>query len=327
MVALGSIDLLQDLEPSVDDFQNAVIAGLSQHPKVLPCKFFYDRDGSHLFDRICELPEYYPTRTECRILEQRAGAIARLLGPHVRLVEFGSGAGIKIRLLLRALAQPAGYIPVDISRGHLLTAASSLAAEFPNLRVAPVCADYTKPFALPVIRGRISRKTAGFFPGSTIGNFTAAEATSFLNLTRRLFGPSSMMIIGVDIPKDERLLHAAYNDAAGVTAAFNLNLLCRINRELHGTFDLAAFVHDARWNEASSRVEMYLVSTRKQTVTVAGRSFAFDIGETIHTENSHKYSIDSFRALAREAGYVPLEAWTDEQQLFSVHVLAADRSF
>jgi dimethylhistidine N-methyltransferase len=323
MAALGSIELLQDLEPSLDDFQHAVIAGLSQYPKTLPCKFFYDRDGSRLFDEICELPEYYPTRTECRILEQRAGTIARLLGPRVRLVEFGSGAGIKVRLLLRALAQPAGYIPVDISRGHLLMAASALAADFPNLRIAPVCADYTKPFALPAIRGRMSRKTAGFFPGSTIGNFTATEAMNFLRLTRRLLGPSSVMIIGVDIPKDERLLHAAYNDAAGVTAAFNLNLLRRINRELHGTFDLAAFVHDARWNDALSRVEMYLVSTRKQTVDIAGHSFAFDAGETIHTENSHKYGLDRFRALARQAGYVPLEAWIDEQSLFSVHVLGA----
>jgi dimethylhistidine N-methyltransferase len=323
MSALGSIERLQDLEPSLDEFRSAVIAGLSQPQKTLPCKFFYDREGSRLFDEICEQPEYYPTRTECLILERYAGDIARLLGPRVRLVEFGSGAGIKIRLLLGALVQPAAYVPVDISRQQLLAAASDLAADFPNLRIAPVCADYTKPFALPAIRGRLSRKTAGFFPGSTIGNFAPGEAIAFLALTRRLLGQSSLMIVGVDVPKDERLLHAAYNDGAGITAAFNLNLLHRINRELVGNFDVANFIHHARWDDALSRVEMHLVSTCAQAVNIAGHSFAFAAGETIHTENSHKYSLDRFRALARDAGYMSLEAWTDEQSLFSVHVLQA----
>jgi dimethylhistidine N-methyltransferase len=320
---LSSVERLQDLEPSLDEFKVAVIAGLSQRQKTLPCKFFYDRKGSQLFDQICELPEYYPTRTECKILEQRAAEIARLVGPRARLVEFGSGAGIKVRLLLAALEQPAGYIPVDISRGHLLAAASSLAADFPNLRIAPVCADYTEPFTLPVIRARVSRRTAGFFPGSTIGNFTAEEAVSFLTLTRRLLGPGSVMIIGVDVPKDERVLRAAYNDSLGVTAAFNLNLLHRINRELGGDFDVASFVHDARWNKRLERIEMHLVSARRQIVDVAGRSFVFEADETIHTENSHKYSIDRFSGLARAAGYVPIEAWTDERQRFSVHVVRA----
>jgi dimethylhistidine N-methyltransferase len=321
--ALGSLERLHDLEPSVDEFRTAVIAGLSQPRKTLPCKFFYDEEGSRLFGAICDLPEYYPTRTECRILEQRASAIARHVGSRARLVEFGSGAGIKIRLLLSALNQPTAYVPVDISRQQLLSATSDLAADFPNLRIAPVCADYTQPFALPAIRGRISRKTAGFFPGSTIGNFTPEEATRFLQLTHRLLGPSSMMIVGVDIPKDERVLHAAYNDSAGVTAAFNLNLLHRINRELNATFDIEHFVHDARWNEAHSRVEMHLVSTRKQTVEISGRRFTFAEGETIHTENSHKYSLDHFRSLASAAGYTPIEAWRDEQELFSVHMLRA----
>jgi dimethylhistidine N-methyltransferase len=323
MAALGSIERLQDLEPSLDEFRTAVIAGLSQRQKTLPCKFFYDSEGSSLFDQICKLPEYYPTRTECSILEERAPDIARLVGPRARLVEFGSGAGIKIRLLLRALNDPAAYVPVDISRGQLLSAAMGLAADFPSLRVAPVCADYTKPFALPVVRGRISRRTAGFFPGSTIGNFTANEATSFLTLTRRLLGPGSIMIVGVDVPKDERVLHAAYNDGVGTTAAFNLNLLHRINRELGGTFDVSSFAHDARWNETLSRVEMHLVSARAQTVQIAGRSFDFAAGETIHTENSHKYSLDHFRDLAQQAGYAPLVAWTDDRRLFSVHVLRA----
>jgi len=323
MAALGSLERLQDLAPSVDEFRAAVIAGLSRPQKTLPCKFFYDGDGSRLFDQICELPEYYPTRTELLILEQQAGAIARLLGSRVRLVEFGSGAGIKIRLLLRALNQPAAYVPVDISRAQLLAAASGLAADFPSLRVAPICADYTKPFALPAIRGRLSHKTAGFFPGSTIGNFTASEATGFLALTRRLLGPASLMVVGVDVPKDEAKLHAAYNDSAGITAAFNLNLLHRINRELAGNFDTAGFVHEARWNAALSRVEMHLVSTRAQSVEIAGNVFAFAAGETIHTENSHKYSLAHFRQLAHDAGYVPIEAWTDAQGLFSVHVLRA----
>lgn len=321
MAALGSIERLQDLEPSLDEFRSAVIAGLSRPQKTLPCKFFYDQEGSRLFDEICEQPEYYPTRTECLILERYAGDIAQLLGPRVRLVEFGSGAGIKIRLLLRALEEPAAYVPVDISRGQLLAAASDLAADFPGVRVAPVCADYTKPFALPAIRDRRLRKTVGFFPGSTIGNFAAAEAIGFLTLTRRLLGPASLMIVGVDVPKDERMLHAAYNDGAGITAAFNLNLLQRINRELSGNFDVSSFVHDARWNHALSRVEMHLVSTRSQTVNIAGHTFGFTAGESIHTENSYKYSLGRFRVLARDAGYAPLEAWIDEQGLFSVHVL------
>jgi dimethylhistidine N-methyltransferase len=323
MVALGRIERLQDLEPSLDEFRSAVLAGLSRPQKTLPCKFFYDREGSRLFDEICGLPEYYPTRTECLILERYAGDIAQLLGPRVRLVEFGSGAGIKIRLLLRALDEPAAYVPVDISRQQLLAAASDLAADFPGVRVAPVCADYTKPFALPAIRDGRLRKTAGFFPGSTIGNFAAAEAIGFLTLARRLLGPASLMIVGVDVPKDERMLHAAYNDGAGVTAAFNLNLLQRINRELAGDFDVSSFVHDARWNDALSRVEMHLVSTRSQAVNIAGQTFAFGADESIHTENSYKYSLDRFRVLARDAGYAPLEAWTDEQRLFSVHVLRA----
>jgi dimethylhistidine N-methyltransferase len=323
MGALGRIERLRDLQPSLDEFRSAVMAGLSRPQKTLPCKFFYDREGSRLFDEICDLPEYYPTRTECLILERYAEDMAQLLGPRVRLVEFGSGAGIKIRLLLRALEEPAAYVPVDISREQLLAAASDLAANFPSVRVAPVCADYTKPFALPAIRDRRLRKTAGFFPGSTIGNFAAAEAIGFLTLTRRLLGPASLMIVGVDVPKDERMLHAAYNDGAGITAAFNLNLLERINRELAGNFDVSSFVHDARWNQALSRVEMHLISARPQSVNIAGHSFAFAAGETIHTENSYKYSLDRFRILARDAGYTPLEAWTDEQSLFSVHVLRA----
>ncbi len=311
---------LHDLEPTVTEFRQAVLHGLGGTPKTLPSKFFYDAEGSRLFDRICELPEYYPTRTECALLAARAGEIAALVGPQAGLIEFGSGAGVKIRLLLTALRFPAVYVPVDISREHLLAAASSLAADFPGLRVMPVCADYTNRFALPRLPGTPHR-LAGFFPGSTIGNFTPAEARGFLQGAGRLLGPGSMMIVGVDLPKVRALLEAAYDDAAGVTAAFNKNLLTRINRELDGDFDLTTFAHEARWNAEESRVEMHLVSRVAQVVQVAGQPIGFAKGETIHTENSYKYSPSSFAQLARSAGYTPIAAWTDPAGLFSIQVL------
>lgn len=314
---------LHDLEPSVEEFRLSVIAGLSARRKTLPCKFFYDAKGSHLFDRICELPEYYPTRTEFRILRDHAGEIAEMIGPDARLVEFGSGAGTKIRLLLRNMRRPAAYVPVDISRTHLVTAATNLAKDFPHLRIAPVCADYTAPFALPAISGVTPRVNAGFFPGSTIGNFTLAEAIGFLDRSRRLLGPDSWMIVGVDLVKDARLLQAAYDDAAGVTAEFNLNLLHRINRELGGTFDIAGFAHRAVWNAEQSRIEIYLVSLKHQIARIGAHIFTFETGETIHTENSHKYSLEMFRSLAKSAGYRAINAWTDERALFSVHMLKA----
>ena len=317
----SSLQHLQDLAPSTEEFRNAVLASLGAPRKWLPCKFFYDEAGSHLFDRICELAEYYPTRTECGILRDRAGEIAALIGPEAGLVEFGSGAGIKIRLLLESLDRPLCYVPVDISREHLLHAASELAADFPHLRIAPVCADYTKRFALPALPGLRPRTLCGFFPGSTIGNFTPTEATAFLTRARRLLGTGRLMLVGVDLRKDEAILHAAYNDSAGVTSAFNLNLLVRINRELGGDFDLAQFAHEARWNARLGRIEMHLLSRAAQTVTIAGQRFGFAEGETIHTENSYKYSVPQFQALAAEAGYRPVAVWTDAAQLFSVHLL------
>ncbi|MEQ8267348.1 MAG: L-histidine N(alpha)-methyltransferase [Parvibaculum sp.] len=317
------LEELQDLEPSVEEFRASVVDGLSSPRKTLPCKFFYDRRGSQIFDAICDLPEYYPTRTERLILERHARDIAALVGPDARLVEFGSGAGTKIRLLLKALDRPAAYLPVDISRGHLVAAAADLAETFPDLRIAPVCADYTEPFALPELSGIVYEATAGFFPGSTIGNFTRAEAVGFLAGTRDLLGSGAVMIVGVDLVKDTGVLRAAYDDAAGVTAAFNLNLLRRINRELNGTFELRNFHHEARWNDELERIEMHLVSRRDQEVAVGARRFAFARGETIHTESSHKYRLEGFGELAREAGYEPLEVWTDDRQLFSVHALRA----
>jgi dimethylhistidine N-methyltransferase len=317
------LEALQDLEPSVEEFRTEVVQGLSNSQKTLPCKFLYDRRGSEIFDRICDLPEYYPTRTELHILQRHAGDIAASLGPEVRLVEFGSGAGTKIRLLLTALDRPAAYLPVDISREHLIAANADLARSFHDLSIAPVCADYTEPFALPELAGIRYRTTAGFFPGSTIGNFTRAEAIGFLSSARRLLGAGAVMIVGVDLVKDIDVLQAAYDDEAGVTAEFNLNLLRRINRELAGTFDLSHFRHEARWNAELERIEMHLVSLRDQEVTVGTRRFRFRDGETIHTENSHKYRLDGFRELARQAGYEPIEVWTDEKKFFSVHALRA----
>jgi dimethylhistidine N-methyltransferase len=319
----NALQRLRNLEPSTEEFRDAVLAGLGQAQKSLPCKFFYDAEGSRLFDRICDLPEYYPTRTELKLLADRAGEIAGLIGPRARLVEFGSGAGIKIRLLLNALDRPAAYVPVDISRDHLTMAAEDLARDFPALQIAPICADYTKPFALPALSGLRPDVTVGFFPGSTIGNFTPEEARGFLSRARKLLGPGSAMLVGVDLRKDAGILVPAYDDAAGVTAAFNLNLLVRINRELDGTFDLDQFAHEARWNEPLGRIEMHLVSRTDQEVRIGRDRFAFRAGETIHTENSHKYALDEFRALASEAGYKPRAAWTDAAGLFSVHMLDA----
>ncbi len=317
----NSLQRLHDLEPTTDDFRDSVLRGLRGMPKALPSKFFYDAEGSRLFDQICDLPEYYATRTETALLAERAGDIAELVGPQVGLIEFGSGAGVKIRLLLAALSDPASYVPVDISRDHLMQATSSLAQDFPRLRIGPVCADYTQPFALPHLPGTRPLRNVGFFPGSTIGNFTPEEATEFLRRAARLLGRGSMMIIGVDLPKDPAILHAAYDDAAGVTAAFNLNLLHRINRELDADFDLTAFRHEARWNAAESRVEMHLVSRTRQTVALGPNRFEFAPGESIHTENSYKYGIETFSRLARAAGYATMVAWTDAAALFSIHVL------
>lgn len=308
---------LRDLEPTTAEFAAAVEQGLSSTPKRLPCEFFYDRAGSLLFDQICVLPEYYPTRTEIGILERHSVEIGALVGPESRVVEFGSGAGIKIRLLLRGLSRPACYIPVDISRPHLTQASASLAEDFPDLPILPVCADYNRPFGLP----GSGRRTVGFFPGSTIGNFTPAQAQAFLSRIRRVLGPDGVMIIGVDLRKDRSSLIAAYDDAAGVTAAFNLNLLARINRELGGDFQLDRFRHVARWDEVAGRIEMHLESLDAQQISVGTRTFSFAAGETIHTENSYKYSVAEFQSLARAAGFSALAVWTDAQSLFSVHAL------
>lgn len=313
-----------DLNPAVDDFLTAVLNGLSKPRKELPCKFFYDEKGSRLFDRICELDEYYPTRTEIGILEDRLGEIAELIGRGAHLVELGSGASIKIRILLNALPDLAQYTAVDISRKFLLQSTAILADDYPDLDVAAVCADYTAEFEIPAPESRQSSRTVAFFPGSTIGNFTPDAATAFLARLRAILGKGSGLLIGVDLKKDLNVLHAAYNDAKGVTAAFNLNLLSRINRELGANFDLDAFRHDAVYLENPGRIEMHLISDQPQTVSVGGETFSFAAGEYIHTENSHKYSIPEFRALCDAGGFSPVASWTDSESLFSVHYFTAD---
>jgi L-histidine Nalpha-methyltransferase len=312
-----------DLAPGQESFRDAVFAGLGHVPKTLPCKFFYDGRGSALFEEICRVPEYYLTRTEIAILERNAGAIAAEIGPHCRLIEFGSGASIKVRLLLRALEAPAAYVPVDISRGPLREAAAQLAAEFPGLPVIAVCADYTRPFPLPPLPGHVGRRV-GFFPGSTIGNFEPDAVVRFLRHCAELLGSESAMLIGVDLKKDAAILNRAYNDAAGLNGAFNLNLLVRINRELGGDIDVDRFAHVAFYNADAGRMELYLESRTAQHATIAGRRFDFAAGERIHTENSYKYGIDEFRALAARAGFRPAETWVDRDALFSVHYLRHD---
>lgn len=301
-------------------FGRDVIAGLSQPAKSLPPKYFYDAAGSELFEQITRLPEYYPTRTELGILRERGSEICNILGQGAALVEFGAGATTKVRLLLEQ-CRFAAYVPVDISGDFLNAQARELRQDFPALEVCPVTADFTAPFALPAAVNEMAK--VGFFPGSTIGNFEPEEAGGFLRTARKILGNGAQMIIGVDLEKDERVLHAAYNDAAGVTARFNLNVLVRANNELGANFDLSAFSHRAIYNRERHRIEMHLVSRKAQTVRVLGRNFAFSEGETIHTESSYKYSLDRFVSLARNAGWMPKASWTDAAGMFSVHVLVA----
>jgi dimethylhistidine N-methyltransferase len=316
---LAPLAAFHDFHPEPEDFESAVLAGLSRGNKELPSKFFYDARGSRLFDDICALDEYYPTRTEIAVLRAERKRIARLIGPDCHLIELGSGSSVKVRILLDALPAVAAYTPVDISKEHLLRSAADLARDFPGIEVIAVCADYTRPFAVPRPQSRPDARRVVFFPGSTVGNFTPAEARQFLAATAETLGPGGGLLIGVDLKKDRRILHAAYNDAKGVTAAFNLNLLARINRELGGDFDLGAFRHSAHYDPAEGRIEMHLVSLRPQSVRVNGATFAFAKDETIFTESSYKYSVAEFRALARGAGFAPVETWTDEARLFSVH--------
>ncbi len=302
------------------EFARDVVAGLSSEPKSLPPKYFYDVEGSRLFDEITTLPEYYLTRAELAILSRRAGTIGDFIPKGAALIEFGSGSAIKIRAVLRAAPHIAAYVPVDISGSFLEQEAASVARDFPALAVFPVAADFARSFALPPPVEAMAR--VGFFPGSTIGNFEPHEAAAFLKRAATVLGETSKIIVGVDLEKDAGILRAAYNDAAGVTARFNLNLLTRINRELGANFDLAGFEHHAFYNRVRRRVEMHLASRRRQKVQLCGKTFAFRAGETIHTENSYKYTMASFTALARGSGWMPSAVFVDPERLFSVHLLA-----
>jgi len=313
----GSIHFY-DYHPPVADIKAEVLGGLSKRPKQIPPKYFYDQRGSQLFDAITELPEYYPTRTELNILEANGEQIAEFLGDDCLLMELGSGSSRKIRVLLDAL-RPAAYVPLDISRDHLLSSAKALAKDYPHLDVHAACTDYSTEFDLPELPGQLRR--AAFFPGSSIGNFEPAEARALMRRVGGHLGQDGRLLIGVDLKKDNAILHAAYNDAQQLTAAFNLNLLQRINRELDGDFDLERFEHQAFFNEQAGRVEMHLLSKIPQQVMVAGSPITFAAGESLHTENSYKYDIAEFQALAASSGFVAERVWTDDQQLFSVHCL------
>ena len=301
------------------EFATDVVAGLTATPKRLSPKYFYDSIGSALFERITELPEYYPTRREIGILNEHAGDIAGLIPPGAALVEFGSGSSTKTRILLSAAKTLAAYVPVDISAQFLHQQMAGLRREYPKVAMLPVAADFTKPFDLPDAVQTMPR--AGFFPGSTIGNFEPHEAAAFLRHAARILGRGAAFIVGVDLVKDTQILKKAYNDSQGVTAKFNLNLLTRINRELGAKFNPACFEHHAFFNRDRSRIEMHLASLKRQRIKVCGECIEFRAGETIHTENSYKYSIDSFRALARGAGWARTAVWTDADNYFSVHVL------
>jgi L-histidine Nalpha-methyltransferase len=302
-------------------FRRDVIAGLSKPRKSLPSRWLYDERGSELFEQITQLEEYYPTRVETGILRANAAEMASFIGKGAILIEYGAGAGIKTEILIEALQAPRLYVPVDISGDFLDQAVISLRHRFPNIGIWPIVADFTGDFEIP---GGISLKgRSAFFPGSTIGNLDHSETVSFLRRMHRHVGSKGTAVIGADLTKDVRVLRAAYNDRRGVTAAFNANLLARINRELDGDFRLERFAHEARWNSVNSAVEMHLVSTEAQTATVDGQNFDFEAGETIHTETSRKYDVRTFSALVEIAGWYIDEMWTDPRQSFGVFGLAS----
>jgi dimethylhistidine N-methyltransferase len=313
--------LADRLDEATSVFAGDVIGGLSRFPKMLSPKYFYDAKGSELFEQITVLPEYYPTRIELSILREHGADIARLIPQGAALIEFGAGATTKVRLLLQRCAFDA-YVPVDISGDFLRAQAENLRRDFPRLAVHPVAADFTAPFALPADIAGMPK--VGFFPGSTLGNFEPQEASAFLRTARDILGRGAQMIIGIDLEKDERTLYDAYNDSAGVTARFNLNVLERINRELGGNFDLSGFIHRSVYNRDRHRIEMHLISRKAQSVRLLGHNFSFRPGESIHTENSYKYSIARFTRLAHEAGWQVRESWTDPAAMFSVHALTAE---
>ncbi len=313
---------MTEVQQPVTDERQEILDGLRGQPKQVSPKFFYDERGSQLFDEICEQPEYYPTRTELLIMEDNLDEIAGLLGPAVSLIEYGSGSSTKTRLLLDRLQEPTAYVPVDISKEHLESAAERLAAEYPDVEVLPVCTDFTKPFALPALN-RTAARNVVYFPGSTIGNFNMDDALNLLKVMRVEAGDGGGLLIGVDLIKSREILEPAYNDAAGVTADFNLNLLRRLNREHDADFELDKFRHEAVYDEVHHRIEMRLIALTAHTVNVGDEQFAFEAGEHIVTEHSHKFGVEQFAELAARAGFEVRSVWTDDDALFSVQYLQA----
>ncbi|HEY2569636.1 MAG TPA: L-histidine N(alpha)-methyltransferase [Candidatus Udaeobacter sp.] len=306
------------------DLLSDVIAGLSSDPRTLPCKYFYDERGAALFQKICELPEYYVTRTEIDILGRYHAEIAAQLGPNIELIGLGTGAGTKTRILIEGLENPAVYVPIDISEKQLRKSSMRFQKIFPNLEILPVCADYLQPVVLPTPRRKATRNVV-YFPGSTIGNFEPNEALQFLQRVANVCGRGGGLLIGVDLQKDHSVIEAAYNDEAGVTAQFNLNLLSHINREIGANFDLNKWEHRAIYNSGAGRIEMYLISIADQTVRIQDREFHFRAGERILTEHSYKHTPEGFIALARQAGFDFVKLWTDDARLFGVFYFSCSR--
>jgi dimethylhistidine N-methyltransferase len=314
---------LTEQDDDVNDELAEIVEGLAQPQKTISPKYFYDKRGSKLFDQICNLPEYYPTRTELAIMKAFAGQMAELVGPQASLIEFGSGSSLKIRILLQHLNELAAYVPVDISREHLVAAADAIAADFPDIEVLPVAADFTHPFDLPSPK-TMPRRNIVYFPGSTIGNFSPEGALALLEVMHHEAGEDGALLIGIDLQKDPAIIERAYNDASGITAAFNLNILRRLNNEFGASFDLRAYRHEAEYNEDAGRIEMYLISEKDQTFRIDGQEFAVAEGERILTEHSHKYTIEGFAGLAAKAGFRLQENWTDANQMFAVCYCSRD---
>jgi len=316
----GEVTVL-DLAPAAGDFRAELTAGLAKSPRFLPCKYFYDERGSELFSKICEQPEYYITRTELRILGDHAKEMADAVGPRIELIGFGTGAGTKTRLLIAELEDPVAYVPVDIAKDQLVESSASFARDFPRMDILPVCADYLQPLVLPTPL-RASDRRVVYFPGSTIGNFEPQDAEIFLQRIAKICERGGALLIGVDLQKDPEIIERAYNDAAGVTAQFNLNLLARANRELGANFQLDRWKHVAIYDAEIGRIEMHLVSEIEQTATFASKTFSFRKGEHVVTEYSYKYSPESFIKLARRVGMKFDRMWSDEARLFGVFLFS-----
>jgi dimethylhistidine N-methyltransferase len=320
----NQLEILESVtESSTAELRAAVLHGMSQPQKHLPCKYFYDERGCELFDQICELPEYYPTRTELAILRAHVQEMADEIGPRAMLVEYGSGSSLKTQLLLENLDDLVAYMPVDIARAYLEDAANRIARQFPDLEILPVCADFLNGYALPNA-SRAERRRVVYFPGSTIGNLETDDAFALLKNIRAVVGSGGGLLIGLDLQKDVRILEAAYNDGRGVTAEFNRNLLQRMNRELDSDFCIEEFKHEAFYCESTQRIEMHLVSQAEQRVSIGGREFSIAEGETLCTEYSHKYNVEDFAKMASSTGFDQRHCWTDEQNLFAVMFLEAD---